>query len=82
MSVVIAMLRGVNVGGNNRIKMEDLRALFATLKLRDAQTYVQSGNIIFRSDERDAAKLARKIEDAIEKNSTSAAMSSAARPPK
>jgi len=67
MSVVIAMLRGVNLGAHNRIKMEDLRALFAALKLRDAQTYVQSGNVIFRSDERDSVKLAKKIEDAFEK---------------
>lgn len=67
MSVVIAMLRGVNVGPNNRIKMEALRALCGTLKLRDAQTYVQSGNVIFRCEERDTTKLAKRIEDAIEK---------------
>jgi len=45
-AVIISMLRGVNVGGHNVIKMEELRALYATLKLRDAQTYVQSGNVI------------------------------------
>ena len=39
----------------------------AALKLRDAQTYVQSGNVIFRCDERDTSKLAKRIEDAIEK---------------
>lgn len=67
MSVVIAMLRGVNVGSNHRIKMEELRAMCETLQLRGAQTYVQSGNVIFRTNERDTAKLAKKIEDAIEK---------------
>src|SRR6202035_734679 len=67
MTVVIAMLRGVNVGPHNRIKMQDLRALCGTLKLRDAQTYVQSGNVIFRTDERDSAKLSRCLQDAIEK---------------
>jgi len=46
MAVVISMLRGVNVGGHNKIKMEALRALYESLKLRDAQTYVQSGNVI------------------------------------
>jgi uncharacterized protein (DUF1697 family) len=67
MAVVISMLRGVNLGPHNRIKMEDLRALYHTLKLRDPQTYVQSGNVIFRSDEKDSAKLAKRIEDAMEK---------------
>jgi uncharacterized protein (DUF1697 family) len=67
MSVYIAMLRSVNVGGHNRIKMEELRALCAALKLRDAQTYVQSGNVVFRTEERDLAALAKKLESAIEK---------------
>lgn len=67
MAVIICMLRGVNVGGHNRIKMEDLRALCESLKLRDAQTYVQSGNVIFRTDEKDTAKLRKRIADAIEK---------------
>src|SRR5260370_10704174 len=67
MTVVIAMLRGVNVGGHNTIKMEALRALYESVKLRDAQTYVQSGNVIFRSDERDMLRLAKRIEDGIER---------------
>ena len=67
MTVIIAMLRGVNVGGHNLIKMEELRALCGKLKLRDVQTYVQSGNLVFRSDERDLAALAKKIESGIEK---------------
>jgi uncharacterized protein (DUF1697 family) len=67
MIVVIAMLRGVNVGPHNRIKMQDLRAMCGTLKLRDAQTYVQSGNVIFCTDERDSVKLSRCLQDAIEK---------------
>jgi len=50
MAVVISMLRGVNVGGHNKIKMEALRALYESLKLRNAQTYVQSGNVIFKSE--------------------------------
>jgi uncharacterized protein (DUF1697 family) len=67
MTVIISMLRGVNVGGHNKIKMEALRALYESLKLRDAQTYVQSGNVIFRTDERDIARLTRRIEDGIER---------------
>jgi len=65
--VIISMLRGVNVGGHNKVKMEALRALYESLKLRDAQTYVQSGNVVFRTDERDMARLAKRIEDGIER---------------
>jgi uncharacterized protein (DUF1697 family) len=68
MPVVISMLRGVNVGGHNKIKMEALRALCQSLKLRDACTYIQSGNIIFRTEERDLSRLAKRIEDEIERN--------------
>jgi uncharacterized protein (DUF1697 family) len=67
MPVVISMLRGVNVGGHNKIKMDALRELCASLKLRDPQTYVQSGNVVFRSDDRDLVPLGRRIEQAIER---------------
>jgi uncharacterized protein (DUF1697 family) len=65
MPVFISMLRGVNVGGHNRIKMETLRSLYESLKLKDPQTFIQSGNVIFRTNENDADKLARKIKQAI-----------------
>jgi uncharacterized protein (DUF1697 family) len=67
MAVVVCMLRGVNVGGHNKIKMDALRALCISLKFKDPQTYVQSGNVIFRTDEKDMAKLAKRIGDAIQK---------------
>jgi uncharacterized protein (DUF1697 family) len=67
MAVIISMLRGVNVGGHNKIKMDALRALYESLKLRDAQTYVQSGNVIFRTDGRDFTRVAKRIEDGIER---------------
>jgi uncharacterized protein (DUF1697 family) len=66
MPVVISMLRGVNVGGHNKIRMEALRALYESLELRDPQTYVQSGNVVFRTEKGDLALLARRIEDGIE----------------
>ena len=68
MPVVIAMLRGVNVGGHNKIKMEALRALCTRLKLRDACTYVQSGNVIFRTEERDLTLLTKRLQNAIERD--------------
>jgi uncharacterized protein (DUF1697 family) len=67
MNAMISMLRGVNVGGHHLIKMEALRALYASLGLLDAQTYVQSGNVVFRSKEKNHSSLARKIEAAIER---------------
>jgi uncharacterized protein (DUF1697 family) len=67
MPVWISMLRGVNVGPHNRIKMEALREVFALLKLEQVQTYVQSGNVIFRTKEKDAVVLAKKIQNAIER---------------
>jgi uncharacterized protein (DUF1697 family) len=67
MAVIICMLRGVNLGPHKRIKMEALRALCESIKCRGAQTYVQSGNVIFRTDARDLAKLTTRLEKAIEK---------------
>ena len=67
MAVLISMLRGVNVTGNNMIPMEALRQLYESLSLRGAQTYIQSGNVVFKTNAKDLAALARRIEDAIEK---------------
>ena len=61
------MLRGVNVGAHNRIKMDELRAVYKSVKLDDPQTYVQSGNVIFRTREKNLPQLSKKIQDAIEK---------------
>ena len=66
MPVAISMLRGVNVGGHNCIKMETLRTMYESLGLRDVQTYVQSGNVVFRTSARDVASLGKKIEAKIE----------------
>jgi uncharacterized protein (DUF1697 family) len=67
MAVLISMLRGVNLGPHNRIKMDDLRALYKSLKFEDPRSYVQSGNIIFRTKEKNGPQLAKKIQGAIQK---------------
>jgi uncharacterized protein (DUF1697 family) len=67
MPVFISMLRGVNLGAHNRIKMDELRSLYESLKLEDPRTYVQSGNVIFRTEETDVAKLTKKIQGRIAK---------------
>jgi uncharacterized protein (DUF1697 family) len=49
-STYIALLRGINVSGSNIIKMADLRDMMENLGFSGAETYIQSGNIIFRSE--------------------------------
>ena len=67
MPVLVSFLRGVNVGGSHKIKMDALRALYASLGLRHVTTFIQSGNVVFVAPARDVSKLAGKIEEAIEK---------------
>jgi len=67
MTKYVAFLRGINVGGNNKIKMEALRETFAALGCRNVKTYINSGNVIFETAKTDNNKLAAKIEKAIEK---------------
>ena len=67
MAATIAMLRAVNVGGNNKLSMEVLRALCASLGLRGVQTYIQSGNLVFQQDSADAETVARDLESAIQR---------------
>jgi uncharacterized protein (DUF1697 family) len=68
MTVAVSMLRGINVGSHKRVKMDALRALYDSLGLRYPQTYVQSGNVIFKTSERDMLKVARRIENGIERS--------------
>jgi uncharacterized protein (DUF1697 family) len=46
----LALLRGINVGGKNKLPMSDLRGIFVAAGCRDVQTYIQSGNVIFRAE--------------------------------
>ena len=66
-NIFVALLRGVNVGGNNMINMKSLKASFEKLRFSDVSTYINSGNIIFRTKEADARKLERKIEQMLVK---------------
>ena len=58
----LALLRGINVGGNNIIRMADLKSCFEAMDFNDVSTYIQSGNVIFRSGTRDKAGLTKEIE--------------------
>ncbi|MGH2753994.1 MAG: DUF1697 domain-containing protein [Actinomycetota bacterium] len=62
MSRHLALLRGINVGGKNLIKMTDLRACFEEHGFLDVVTYIQSGNVIFESERSTAATLTQRIE--------------------
>lgn len=61
----LALLRGINVGGKNIIKMTDLKASFEDLGFSDVATYIQSGNVLFKSAEKDKTRLTNKIEKAL-----------------
>lgn len=63
----LALLRGINVGGNNIIKMVDLKACFEALGFTNVLTYIQSGNIIFKSKKQDTELLSKTIEKALAK---------------
>ncbi|WMT40157.1 DUF1697 domain-containing protein [Paenibacillus sp. D2_2] len=65
MAIYIALLRGINVGGKNKIKMDDLKRILTESGLKQVQTYIQSGNVLFESDETEA-KLRQHIEQQIE----------------
>jgi uncharacterized protein (DUF1697 family) len=66
MQTYISILRGINVSGQKKIKMTDLKALYEKLGFTDVQTYIQSGNIVFKTKETEANKLEQLIFDAIQ----------------
>ena len=61
----IALLRGINVGGRNRVAMADLREVVLGLGYTDVATYIQSGNVVFASEEAETAMIAAALERAI-----------------
>lgn len=63
----VALLRGINVGGNNIMRMADLKACFEKMGMSNVVTYIQSGNVIFTSSVGDADALALTIEKGIAK---------------
>jgi uncharacterized protein (DUF1697 family) len=62
-----AFLRGINVGGKNKIQMQRLREICGALGFENVKTYINSGNVVFETAKSDNRKLAAKIEAAIEK---------------
>jgi uncharacterized protein (DUF1697 family) len=62
MTTYIALLRSVNVGGHAKVAMAALRNLLTSLGLQDARSLLQSGNLVFRSDSRNAGDLERLLQ--------------------
>ena len=65
MPVIISLLRGINVGGHKKTKMVDLRQLYVSLALGDVRSILQSGNVVFRTDESELQEVRRRIEAGI-----------------
>ncbi len=65
--IYIAILRGINVSGSKKLPMAELRALLSNLGFENVQTYIQSGNVVFKSEEKDQKKLESQISEAIKK---------------
>lgn len=66
MSTWILLLRGINVGGRNVLRMGELAELLESLGLREVETYAQSGNVVFRAEQEPSGTLEDEIADAIE----------------
>ena len=65
MKTYIALLRGINVSGQKKIKMVELKESLEALSFSDVVTYIQSGNIVFKADEKSTSKLESKIHEKI-----------------
>lgn len=68
MTRVVSLLRGVNVGGHHKIKMDALRALYEELGCEKVRTYIQSGNVVYQTRASDLDRLGLKIAGAIERS--------------
>ena len=66
MARYVALLRGINVGGKNLIRMPALRACFEAQGFTEVATYIQSGNVLFTAGEAATPRLTRRIEEALE----------------
>lgn len=63
----VALLRGINVGGNNKVEMKKLKEVMQNSSFDNVSTYINSGNVFFESKYLDKTKLAKKIEEAVSK---------------
>jgi len=67
MTTRVSLLRGINVGGNKKIKMAELKALYESLGFTDVKTLLQSGNVVFKGANADTDPIGQQIEASIRK---------------
>src|SRR5437764_15217352 len=67
MTAFVSLWRGINVGGHHKIRMDELKELYESLGFKDVLPYIQSGNVVFTSDEADLARMRGQIEEGFEK---------------
>jgi uncharacterized protein (DUF1697 family) len=68
MPIYISLLRGINVSGHKRIKMDRLRESFGALGFEEVKTYIQSGNVVFKTRKTPTSRLSNRIEERILKD--------------
>ena len=67
MTAFVSLFRGINVGGHHKLRMDELKDVHESLGFKDVLLYIQTGNVVFTSDDADVARLRRHIEDGFEK---------------
>jgi len=68
MKKYVALLRGINVGGHNKIAMSELKEAFESFGYENVATYINSGNVIFETDQKDVERIVDDIEGFIRKH--------------
>jgi len=68
MTKYVSLFRGINVGGHQTVRMDALKELHTSLDLQDVQTYIQSGNVVFTSDNPNVIQIQMDIEDRFAQN--------------
>jgi len=63
MTTFVSLFRGINVGGHQTIRMDELKDLYVSLGFKDVVTFIQSGNVVCTSDDANVAQLPKQIED-------------------
>lgn len=66
MTTFVSLFRAINVGGNRKVEMDELKAVHEALGLRKVLSYIQSGNVVFTSDDADPIQIQRQIEESFE----------------
>lgn len=66
--IYLALLRGINVGGKNKVEMRKLKSTFERAGMRNVTTYINSGNVVFQDSRRKPPTIISALEKAIEKD--------------